>query len=228
MDGSPDIPEKKVLIGVDTSEHSDYAFQYYIEHLHQPNNLVILAHSSESPYHYAKHMGGAGYHSGPGGAFSPHIPHSTIAHLMDGQREEIRKITLHYETLLQRLKIKVKHKFAVNQHDGHPGQCLVDMANEENVSLVVVGSRGLGLLRRTILGSVSHYVLHHSKVPVIVCHIEKGKSNCCTAGQPVVHGTTENLKWNSKHSKEENKPGKHNSHFHKKHREKELGKTDGE
>lgn len=52
---------------------------------------------------------------------------------------------------------------------GQPGQTLCDVAKEENVDMVVVGTRGRGKIRRTLLGSVSDYVLHHSQVPVAIC-----------------------------------------------------------
>ena len=39
---------------------------------------------------------------------------------------------------------------------------------DENVSMIVVGTRGQGTIRRTLLGSVSSSLVHNADVPVIV------------------------------------------------------------
>lgn len=64
---------------------------------------------------------------------------------------------------------------------GKPGEVIVTVADEEKAFFIICGSRGKGTLRRTLLGSISDYVLHHSHVPVFICkhkdlHKEHGGS----------------------------------------------------
>ena len=53
-------------------------------------------------------------------------------------------------------------------HSGNPGAVICDVADQKAVDLIVMGSRGLNAIRRTFLGSVSEYVLHHAHVPTTV------------------------------------------------------------
>jgi nucleotide-binding universal stress UspA family protein len=47
---------------------------------------------------------------------------------------------------------------------------LIRQITDGGHDLVVMGSRGRGAVRAVLLGSVSHYVLHHSTVPVLIVH----------------------------------------------------------
>jgi nucleotide-binding universal stress UspA family protein len=51
---------------------------------------------------------------------------------------------------------------------GQPATAILEAAEEPGVDLVVVGARGLGLLGRLVLGSVSDRVVHHAPCPVLV------------------------------------------------------------
>lgn len=51
---------------------------------------------------------------------------------------------------------------------GQPRDVICSVAKEENVDLVILGSRGLGSIERLMLGSVSDYIVHHCVAPVLV------------------------------------------------------------
>ena len=53
---------------------------------------------------------------------------------------------------------------------GYPGAELLKRAADAGHDLIVMGSRGRGAVRSAVLGSVSHFVLNHKTVPVLVVH----------------------------------------------------------
>lgn len=57
----------------------------------------------------------------------------------------------------------------VKQQCGKPGEAIIEASKEEGASMLILGTRGMGLVRRTLVGSVSDYCLHHSDVPVLIC-----------------------------------------------------------
>ena len=53
---------------------------------------------------------------------------------------------------------------------------IVDLAEEIGAGLIVMGSRGLGGIRRALMGSVSESVVRHAQCPVLVVRPEKADS----------------------------------------------------
>jgi nucleotide-binding universal stress UspA family protein len=51
---------------------------------------------------------------------------------------------------------------------GHPAQQIVLRAESEKIDLVVVGHRGLRIVQRWMLGSVSDHVVRYASCPVLV------------------------------------------------------------
>lgn len=49
-----------------------------------------------------------------------------------------------------------------------PGESIINIAQDQHFDLIVMGSRGLSVMKELILGSVSSYVLHNAKCPVII------------------------------------------------------------
>jgi nucleotide-binding universal stress UspA family protein len=53
---------------------------------------------------------------------------------------------------------------------GDPGAELLKRAGAADHDLIVMGSRGRGAVRSAFLGSVSHFVLNRTTVPVLIVH----------------------------------------------------------
>lgn len=56
----------------------------------------------------------------------------------------------------------------VQMIQGPPAEVILEYAKQKGNDLIVIGSRGLGGIREFVLGSVSHNVVQHATVPVLV------------------------------------------------------------
>ena len=72
-------------------------------------------------------------------------------------------------------KIRAATGSAIQAHVrlGRPDEEIVSLADEIGAGLIVVGSRGLGDIRRALMGSVSDSVVRHAPCPVLVVRGEK-------------------------------------------------------
>jgi nucleotide-binding universal stress UspA family protein len=80
---------------------------------------------------------------------------------------------------LERVPEEVSVTHVLSHDPARPA--ILRQIKEGDHDLVVMGSRGRGAVRSALLGSVSHYVLHHSHVPVLIVHADPSET------KPVEH-----------------------------------------
>jgi len=52
--------------------------------------------------------------------------------------------------------------------EGPAAEAILRVAQAEGCDLIVMGSRGLGMMQGLLLGRVSYRVLHHAQIPVLI------------------------------------------------------------
>ncbi len=97
------------------------------------------------------------------------IPHSEFQvgdSIERGLNKEIKKTMKEAATLTTQKGIKFRERIM----RGDPGYNIIKLAHDkkENYDLIVIGSRGRGTIKELFLGSVSNYVVHASKIPVLI------------------------------------------------------------
>lgn len=56
----------------------------------------------------------------------------------------------------------------VEMIQGYPAKTIVEYAEAHHCDLIILGSRGLSGLKELVLGSVSHNVVQHASIPVLI------------------------------------------------------------
>ncbi|VDI63637.1 Hypothetical predicted protein [Mytilus galloprovincialis] len=136
---------------------------WFKENAHKPNDYVYLVHSIELQHalHNSKWL---------------YEPQATDVDTLGPLIREERAIIKTKMDMLGKHLTDLQMEGEVKPSESkNPGEGIVKAAAELGAEFIVTGTRGMGTIRRTILGSVSDYVLHHAEVPVIVCHKHKEK-----------------------------------------------------
>ncbi|XP_064649508.1 uncharacterized protein LOC135501365 [Lineus longissimus] len=148
--------EKNVIVAVDGSDHGDRALDFYLDNVHKMEYQIVLTHCANVPRI----------------PLCDEIPREEWNTQLEDKDKSIRIMEQDYAAKLRNEGVTFTTRFFYHPK---PGCGILQVAEEENAVLIVTGSRGMGRKRRTVLGSVSHYILLHSKIPVVVCPAENYK-----------------------------------------------------
>ena len=148
--------KRTIMIPIDGSENSIRAFNWYVDNVKKDGDLLVFVNVIEPVISSS--------------VFGPldAPPFYTTQAAEDGLEQKIAGGKVLCKEYLQRAKDNGVMSKAFLHIDSKPGRALVDSCNDHNISFVVMGNRGLGTIRRTFMGSVSDYVLHHANRPVMI------------------------------------------------------------
>lgn len=145
---------RTILVAVDGSGYSERAFDWYADRFRQPDDQVVFLHVYEAPI-------------SPPPTFASCMsipPKEEWERMLQKADEKAKEMLAKYEKKCTELELPYKVMYA----HGSIGHAICAAANEENVELIVLGNRGLGTIRRTILGSVCDFVTQNMDVPVLM------------------------------------------------------------
>jgi nucleotide-binding universal stress UspA family protein len=137
--------ERRIVVGVDGSESSLRALDFACRQAAHTGEPVVLFRAWK-PLTMPRDERGD-------------VPASMSRRLLEEEEALLKAVA---EARTRHPEIEIEGEFIAER----AGQAMVDASN--TAVLVVVGSRGHGALTETVLGSVSHQVLHHAHCPVAV------------------------------------------------------------
>lgn len=141
----------KLLIPVDGSEHALQAVRYAIhlaDQFREPPDVLLVNVQSTIPL-LDRAMDGRPSH---------------VHALEQPAREHGARALAAAETALQKAKIPYQARVEI----GDPAPIIGRLAKTYHCDFIVMGTRGLGIIRNLILGSVANKVLHVATVPVLL------------------------------------------------------------
>src|SRR5487761_1190581 len=149
---------KKIVVGVDGSEHSEAALAWATRMAKGMGSEVIAVFAISPPVDFDT------------GYMAP-VP---LPQFDPGWRAEMKK---EFERDWCKGLRKAGVKYRTVFEDGHPSSVITQVADRLNADLIVVGRRGRGGVAELVLGSVSHQLVLHSKRPVLVIEAAPTKAS---------------------------------------------------
>jgi nucleotide-binding universal stress UspA family protein len=146
---------KRILFPTDFSEPSMKAMDYITTLQEAGTEEVVLVHVIDQKDITLIATGGQG--------FLGTVPDEETE-MQRRLREDIQHKIIDARRALEKLGLKVTIRTPV----GNPSQEIVKTADEEQISLILIGSHGRSNLRDRLLGTVSEYVIKNAHQPVLV------------------------------------------------------------
>ncbi len=159
------IPEiQRILYATDLSEEAGHAFGYAVLLAYRLNAKIIVLHVIEEPSAFAWSLVEDAVGKEKLNAFRK----DKARHAADVIQERLRRFC---EDAQERY---LDCPFVVEQimvKTGHPVDQILHAADEAGVGMIVMGSRGHGVLADVTMGSTSRRVLQRSKKPVLIVRL---------------------------------------------------------
>jgi len=152
---------KKILYATDLSENSAYAFRYAMNIAEKYNAEIVILHVIEPIPPIAKHY--------------------MKIYVEEGKWEE--KIKYEQDFAIEQIKKRIQEFCKKETQDapqclalvstilvrpGHPVEEILKAVDDEQCSMIILGTHGKGFLKQTFLGSVACSVLDRARKPVFI------------------------------------------------------------
>ncbi|MCE6998191.1 universal stress protein [Saccharothrix sp. S26] len=145
-----DTDDGRVVVGVDGSEPSDRAVEFAADHVARHGGTLVGVHATTGLPVDAM---------APGGAWGQGLGLGLDVEQLKTSADALVATSLS-GPLARHPEVRAERVVSL----ARPAQALAEHA--EGAALLVVGSHGHGAVRRALLGSVSHAMLHHAPCPL--------------------------------------------------------------
>ncbi|XP_027176903.1 uncharacterized protein LOC113776039 [Coffea eugenioides] len=158
----------RAMVAVDDSEESFYALNWVLDKFFSNIVMSTLPTATETPDHQHDHrvesnlvslvhvMDRLPHYVFPGGY--------VVESATKAREQNAAKILSQASQMCKDRKVAAETLIL----EGDPKEMICEAVERMHVDVLVVGSRGLGQIKRAFLGSVSDYCAHRAKCPVVI------------------------------------------------------------